>query len=174
MSKPPKKQRQNFIALDLETNGLNSETNQILAISAIRYIDGELRKPFFRYCKLNGLVPELLTEITKIDSDMMANAIELQTTLTELIGYLDNLPVVIYNAPFVMKFLQQASALYDLEIQNNIIDVNLLAKIELPNQARFRTIDIMGGLDLESSLENGILGRAIDTANIYITLCNLL
>ena len=53
-----------FIAFDLETTGLDSKKNEIIEISALRFIDGELSDEFTTLVKPDQKIPQKITEIT--------------------------------------------------------------------------------------------------------------
>ena len=50
----------NFIALDLETTGLDKNKDEIIEISALRFIDGELSDEFTTLVKPKQAIPKNL------------------------------------------------------------------------------------------------------------------
>ena len=47
-----------FISLDLETTGLNSKKDEIIEISAIRFVNGEIKDEFTTLIKPIALIPK--------------------------------------------------------------------------------------------------------------------
>ena len=159
-----------FVALDLETTGLFPDSNQILAIAAVRFIDGEPVAPFMRYCRINGELSKQVQEITGITPEMMSDAVDLGLALVELRGFISESPVVIYNADFSMKFLRKAAEAHGFEMTNAIVDVHLLAKEKIPSLLRYLMRDILKKLGISAGDEIGVLGGAYDTGKIYRNL----
>jgi DNA polymerase-3 subunit alpha (Gram-positive type) len=156
-----------FVALDLETTGLFTDTSEIIALAAVRFIDGEPVALFMRYCRINGDLSKQVEEITGITPDMIADAVDLGLALDELKGYISESPVVVYNADFAMKFLSKATEAHGFEMTNAIVDVHLLTKEKIPGLLRYLMRDILKKLGISVSDEKGVLGGAYDVANVY-------
>ena len=61
--------RDEFVALDLETTGLNQDEDEIIEIGAARFRDGELLDTYGTLINPGRNVPERVTAITGIRTD---------------------------------------------------------------------------------------------------------
>ena len=80
----------NFIALDLETTGLNISNDQIIEISAIHFKDGEIFDEFTTLLKPSVSIPKKITELTGIkDKDIQNNSKDILRVTYEVIQYIE-------------------------------------------------------------------------------------
>ena len=105
-----------FIAFDLETTGLDSKRNEIIEISALRFIDGELSDEFTTLVKPDQKIPQKITEITGINDVMVSNAPHISEVLDDFISFMDGSIVVAHNAEFDLEFINQNISKYSKEI----------------------------------------------------------
>lgn len=109
-----------FVALDLETTGLNPRNNQIISIGAVKTINGQVSH-FYRLIKLEvgKTVPSDIAHVTKLsDGELNTKGINLKEAIVELKYFAKDLSIVGYNLLFDERFLQVAI------IRNNIIQFN--------------------------------------------------
>ncbi|UAL42156.1 DNA polymerase III subunit epsilon [Shewanella inventionis] len=108
-----------FIAIDVETTGLNAGVDKIIEVAAIKFdllsnehlVFEELINPGFT-------VSSLITNITGITNAMLEGKesfLEIAQDLHEFIG---DLPLVAYNAQFDKNFLFNEFSLANLELTN--------------------------------------------------------
>lgn len=98
----------NFVAVDLETTGLDFEKDEIIEVALVRFENGTptesvdyLIKP--SQAKLRPFI-ESLTGITQADLD---SAEEFSSVAGKICTFIGDLPLVAHNASFDSKFLKQ-------------------------------------------------------------------
>ena len=127
-----------FIAFDLETTGLDSKRNEIIEISALRFVDGELDDEFTALVKPTQKIPEKITEITGINDSMVANAPHISEVLDDFISFMDGSIVVAHNAEFDLEFINQNISKYSKEINiKSVCDTLLLSRSFLFSLEKF-------------------------------------
>lgn len=107
-----------FVALDLETTGLNPSQNQIISIGAVKKLNNEL-KTFYRLIKIDHEIPTNISKVTKITNRMLErDGISLKDAIIDLQYFIKDLPVIGYNLTFDERFLQIAI------IKENLVQIN--------------------------------------------------
>lgn len=161
-----------FVALDLETTGLNPESDKIIEIAAIKYINFNISDTLHTLINPKIEIPNYITSINGISNDMVKSKPTIEQVFPKLIKFIEDLPIVAHNAGFDGKFIKYSSFyLYNEDIINNIfIDTVKIAKKlypQLPNH-KLETIKNFYGLNLKSH-------RAYDdtlvAAKIYMDYC---
>lgn len=127
-----KKDDLSFVALDLETTGLNPSTNQIISIGAVKH-DGKRTTSFYRLLKLDSgkTIPADIARVTKLNSQLLnTKGVGIEDALIDLQHFVKTLPIVGYNLLFDERFLQNAIIRYNM-IQFNNKMVDLLPYIKI-------------------------------------------
>lgn len=106
----------NYVVWDLETSGLNPDTDKILEIGYAIVKDGVVESKKSMLLKQNIKVPEIITEITGIrDMDLEMNGIDPKLAIEELLSVLTiGMPNVTHNGlkfdlPFLLSAIYQMS-----------------------------------------------------------------
>ena len=129
-----------FIALDLETTGLDSSKEQIIEIGAIKFVDGEPQDRFNSLVLPSITIPKFITDLTGISNEDVKDAPEIEDILPEFIEYCGNYPLVAHNSPFDMGFLRVWAAKIEASassstlkpesyFKNDVYDTALLSRI---------------------------------------------
>ena len=95
-----------FIALDLETTGLDKNKDEIIEISALRFIDGELSDEFTTLVKPKQSIQKKITNITGINDSLVCDAPIIDEILDNFISFIDDSIIVAHNAEFDLGFIE--------------------------------------------------------------------
>ena len=101
-------QLSSYIALDLETTGLDPRTCAITEVSAYRFVDGY---PFEEYSTLidpQMIIPKEISELTGITDRMVSGKPKINEILSELFKFIGNDPIVGQNITFDISFINHA------------------------------------------------------------------
>lgn len=124
-----------FIVADLETTGLNAETDEILefaavAVNAMGVVTGE----FQMLVKVRGPIQPIITGITglrQLDVELMGRSLD--HAYNSFLTFVGALPVFFHNAPFDEGFLAKASARTAMPFKNAVYDTLPLARQAWPD-----------------------------------------
>ena len=146
---------QRFVVLDLETTGLDPAQHEIIEIGAIRVNrDSDIHDTFSALVKPIGRIPKKITEITGISQDMVDSEGEpLEEAIREFATFIEDLPLVTFNAEFDMAFLQNAAKQHNLVIGNPASCALKMARRAWPGRKSYRLNDLAkdGGLPDEGT-----------------------
>ncbi len=149
-----KKTNVEYIVFDLETTGLDKNTNQITEIAAARIdINGKVLKTFHKFVSLYKIdtVPEFITNLTKIDDKLLEEQGEnINIVMQEFVKFSQGAILVAQNAKFDIGYLTH----YWLYEQKAIyaplyIDTMILAKIVKPNQSSYKLAKLVEYFDVD-------------------------
>lgn len=101
----PLKKIKDFIAVDTETTGIKVSGNDIIQLSAVKFIDFQPAELWTTYIKPRKHIPEEATRVNGITDEMVENAPEFYQIIDSFNSFIGDLPLVAHNAPFDMKHL---------------------------------------------------------------------
>lgn len=111
-----------IVFLDIETNGLNEKTDDIIEIGAIK-VDRDVYE-FHELIKINKKLPREIIELTGITDNDLIKGKDLKTVMIDLIKFLGNSIIVGYNVNFDIKFINKKLEQLGLKrISNRIYDL---------------------------------------------------
>lgn len=121
-----------YLAIDLETTGLNFKKDRILEIGAVRMENGTPRDTFCALVNPHCTIPEKITQLTGITQEMADAGEELSDVLPRFLTFAGELPLLGHNLSFDYSFLKQACVNADLPFARDGIDTLKLARRFLP------------------------------------------
>lgn len=128
-----------YIVVDLETTGLNPVHDEIIEISALKYVENRLVDSFTRLVNPKQPINWKITQITGIDDDMVAQAPTIDRLLPEFLDFVGSDILMGYNFNFDIGFLVNKLSKYGYStLTNDFVDVMQLAKLHLHNLANYK------------------------------------
>ena len=100
-----------YIVIDVETTGLDPETDEIIQIAAIRFSDFVPVDSWITFVKPTRSIPPEAAQINGITDDVVMNAPSIHAVLSSLADFIGKgTPLVGHNLPFDLHFLHNAGA----------------------------------------------------------------
>lgn len=125
-----------YVVVDVETTGLDSQSDALLSIGAAKYVDNTIES-YVDLIKSDVDILSNITDLTGITTDMVNDGIELLDALHHLVTFCGKRALVAYNAKFDAAFLQRACGQCEVSLlSKRWIDLLPLAKranMFLPN-----------------------------------------
>ncbi|MCX7923897.1 MAG: PolC-type DNA polymerase III [Clostridia bacterium] len=163
-----------FVVLDLETTGLNSEKDKITEVGAVKIKGGKIIDKFASFVNPEVPIPSFIQKLTGITNDMVKDAPTIEQVLTEFMEFINGTTLVAHNAPFDIGFLKHNAKAIGEHINNPVIDTLELCRKMFPELGKYKLNIIAKHLDI--SLENH--HRAVDdskaTGEIFIKCLEML
>ncbi|MFZ5824441.1 MAG: helicase C-terminal domain-containing protein [Bacillota bacterium] len=141
----------NFVAIDVETTGLDPERDQLIEVAAVRYEGGRETAVLSQLIDPGVPIPQRIQNLTGIHSGMVAGKPPIGQVVPALKELIGDLPLVAHNAPFDLGFLQVAFARQGVSLPNHAYDTAELARVVLP-RAKNHRLNTLAAL-LEARLE---------------------
>jgi predicted DnaQ family exonuclease/DinG family helicase len=155
-----------YIALDLETTGFEAENDQVIEIAAIKFQGKKIIGTFETLVNPHFPIPAMVSHITGITQNDVANAPEFSEIKDQLIEFLGDFPIIGHNIDFDLTFLKAKG----LPIKNKQYDTLHLAGILLPGLPSYSLDTISRVLKLEHTKKH----RAMSDTHVCFDLFNLL
>lgn len=124
-----------FVALDLETTGLDPKTDEIIEIGAVRFQGDQILNRFSTLINPGRVIPHQIQRLTNISTEEAASAPRLQEVMPELLAFIDRevFAVVAHNAGFDLSFLNAAG----IRLNRQAFDTFELATILWPSRPSY-------------------------------------
>ncbi len=147
-----------IVALDIETTGLDSQTDAIIEIGAVRFKGNRVDAEFSQLINPGRPVPPFITQLTGISDQMIRTAPPLREVLPALTDFAGDYPILGHNVRFDLGFLRRNKVLK----VNEGIDTYELAAVLLPTANRYN----LGSLGQVLGVPLPATHRALDDARV--------
>ena len=157
-SKPGKKLNtytSDYVIFDLETTGTSCQSDEVVEISAVKVVSGEIVDEFSTLVNPSMPIPYYASEVNGITDDMVADSPIFEDALRDFLEFAGDAVLVGHNIhTFDMKFIQRdAQRYFGKSIGNDYIDTLQLARAYLPQLSHHRLVDLADyyGIDAEGA-----------------------
>ena len=117
-----------IVTLDIETTGLDSSSDSIIEIGALRFNGNRVEDEWTTLINPNRHIPEFISNLTGISDGMVRQAPLIRDVLDELANFISDCPILGHNIRFDLSFFQK----FQLFTLNERIDTYEIASILLP------------------------------------------
>lgn len=157
-----------YVALDLETTGLDAKRDAIIEIGAVRFQGNRILDRFVTFVNPQRAVPLRVQQITNIRNSDVADAPSLETILPELLAFVrhDVAALIAHNAAFDIGFLNAAG----ITFQRPVLDTFELATILLPKLGSYNLGELCRTLAISLTDAHRALDDATATAELFMRL----
>ena len=122
-----------YVAVDVETTGLNPQRDRLLEIGAIRVCEGEPAETLSVLINTGIPVPARIQELTGITDEMQKTGKKAGEAIREFLEFRGALPVVGHNVSFDFGFLKQAAVDAGGSFEAEAMDTLKIARRLLPD-----------------------------------------
>lgn len=122
-----------YVAFDLETTGLNVETDYIIEIGALKVRDGKVCERFMEFVKPQVAISPMITNITGITNVMVADARNTRDIIRDFVEFCGDFVLVGHNIMFDYKFMKKYASEYGFAFEKSGIDTLKIARKVLCN-----------------------------------------
>ena len=155
-----------YVALDLETSGLNPSENQIIEIGMAKVCDGEITETYSRLLNPKEKLSQRIVELTGITDEMVAGQPHVSEVIDEIVSFIGDMPLLGHNIIFDYSFLKKACVNHGIPFEKNGIDTLKLARRLLP-EVEHKNLDVLCAY---FQITPGNSHRALDDAGFRETL----
>ena len=131
-----------FVAFDIETTGLNAQTDRMTEIGAVIFSGGEIKEVFNTFVDPERHIPPDITQLTGIRDSDVAGAPKEKEAMEIFMDFIGDRPIIAHNAHFDVGFMSAASKRQGLKFSPVFLDTLALSQALLPELKRFK-LDIV-------------------------------
>jgi DNA polymerase-3 subunit epsilon/ATP-dependent DNA helicase DinG len=157
-----------YVALDLETTGLDANRDAIIEIGAVRFQDDAILDRFSTLVDPRRPIPARIQQITGIRDADVADAPTIDQAAPELLAFVDATvgALVAHNASFDLGFLRAVG----INFHRPALDTLELASILLPGQASYSLGELCHRFDIPLVDAHRAHDDAAATAQLFMRL----
>lgn len=148
-----------YVTIDIETTGFNVEKDNIIELAVCKVRNKRIIDSFTSFINPMKPIHKAITEVTGITDNMLKDADTINIVLNKLVDFIGDLPIVVHNADYVMKFIKANT---NIKLENEVIDTLTLSKKKLPHLKIYTIkaiLEFSGNSDV-------VLNRSIDYARV--------
>ena len=152
-----------FVALDLETTGLNADRDEIIEIAAVRFADGRVLGEFSSLVRPIVDVPVRVTQLTGLGAADLRRAPAIGEVVVRLAEFAGTAPLVGHSVGQDLRFLRRQG----FSTGGTAFDTFELASILVPESKRYTLGQLMTTLGLAEQVSGLPAHRALADAHAH-------
>lgn len=121
-----------YIALDLETTGLNPKYARILEVGAVKIKEGKIIDTYDKIVNAKTNLSNQIVNLTGITQEMMEEGEEIEKVMVELLDFCGDEVLLGHNIIFDYSFVKKAATNLKMTFEKEAIDTLKLARRFLP------------------------------------------
>lgn len=121
-----------FVALDIETTGLNPKRDRIIEIGAVKVREGKEVQQFEKLINPARKLEEKIIQLTGITDEELEKAPYIEDVLPELLDFMGNDVLLGHRILFDFSFIKRAAVNNNLSFEKQGIDTLKIARKFLP------------------------------------------
>ncbi len=157
---------QTYVAIDLETTGLDAEHDAIIEVAAVVFRDDEVLDTFSTFVNPGRPIPLQITQLTGIRDADTAGAPSLHDVLPRLARFIGQRPIVGHSVEFDLAFLRRHSRPFE----NQLLDTFELAGVLMPHAERYSLSELAASVGIELEQAHRALPDAQATHRLFRAL----
>ncbi|HEY7348019.1 MAG TPA: exonuclease domain-containing protein [Ktedonobacterales bacterium] len=154
------------VSIDLETTGLQAETDNIIEIAAVKFRGAEVLGRFQTFVATNRSIPFRVQRLTGITATDLQDAPRFEAVAPSLSAFLGKAPLVGHSVPFDAAFLRRRG----LVQENPLIDTFELATVLLPALPSYTLERVAEALDVQSDVFHRAMADAVLAKDVLLAL----
>lgn len=156
-----------FVAVDLETTGLDPKKDRIIEIGAIRVENGDVAGEYQQLVNPGCPIPDFVSDLTGITDEMVEKAPMIGEVLDEFLKFCGELPIVGHQVMFDYRFLKRATVNQGESFERNGIDTLALCRAFMPVEEKKNLAVACAFFGIERERAHRACSDAWDTVRLY-------
>ena len=154
------------IALDIESTGFDPKIDQVIEIAAVKFEGDQILDKFGTFINPGIPIPNIITHITSIKDEDVANAPTLESVKQKLEEFIGDAPIIGHNIDFDVNFLRAKG----VSLISPLYDTLQLSMILLPGLASYSLDTIGRVLKLEHENKHRAMADTIACMKLFTIL----
>lgn len=159
--------KNSYVAIDLETTGLDPKRERIIEIGAVRVEQGEITNRFSSFVNPRMELEPRIVELTGIRDEMLKDAPEISALIREVLDFCGDLPLLGHHIIFDYSFLKRAAVNAGLSFEKNGIDTLKLCRRFMPEESKKNLAAACAWFGVEPEAAHRALGDAVSAHWLY-------
>lgn len=156
-----------YIALDLETTGLNPKYARILEVGAVKIKEGKVVDTYSKIVNAKTFLSDQIVNLTGITQRMMEQGEDIEKVIVELLDFCEDEVLLGHNILFDFSFVKKAAVNHKLTFEKKAIDTLKLARRFLPQLEKRSLEYLCEYYDIEQEEKHRAYFDAIAASKLY-------
>lgn len=157
----------NYLAVDIETTGLDPKRDRIIEIGAIRVIDGIETAQFHTMVNPHQNLEQRITDLTGITDEMVETAPDIGDIIGDFIEFCGELPILGHHVIFDYSFLKRAAVNQRMTFERDGMDTLKLCRLMMPSEEKKNLAAACSFYGIEREGAHRALGDARDAHHLF-------
>lgn len=162
-----------FVVVDIETTGFSPVSDKIIEVAAVKICGGMIVDTFSSFVNPGIHIPEMITELTGISDEMVADSDSIECVLPKLMEFCQDAVFVAHNAPFDIGFIRENLKHIGMSEDFTILDTLNLSRMLLDIK-RHLLSEVAAYLDIAVVNPHRAIEDANTTAKVFLRLIDIL
>lgn len=160
-----------YVALDIETTGLDSRFNEIIELAGVKFEDGVETARFQSLVKPEEEIGEFITALTGITNDMVRDAPAIETALPAFLSFVGDSVIVGHNVNFDVNFLyDKAESLGLPPFSNDFVDTMRVSRRLYKDLKNHKLSTLISHLGVGDTVEHRALSDCLQTQQCLVKM----
>lgn len=155
---------ESFVAIDLETTGVDASSDRILEVAAVRIgSDGTITDSYSSLVQPGIPIPEFVSQLTSITDDDVRTAPQFDDIRDTFVDFVGSDPIIGHNVQFDLNFLRASG----VSFSNDVHDTWVLSTMLLPHMPTHSLEPLVRALSLPLGTAHRAESDATATAHLF-------
>lgn len=160
-----------YVVVDIETTGLDPDSDSIIEIGAIKYEKGEEVGAYSTIVNIEEPIPSSVSALTGITDKDIEMGVTLEDAIVGFVTFIGSYPLVMHNALFDMSFIDAALDSLDMdELGNQRIDTLELSRRTLPKMMHHKLADLCSLFEIDATEAHRAMADCRMTHEVFLCL----
>ena len=155
-----------YCVIDLETTGLDSKSDAIIEVAAIRFDEGGVERTFQSFVDPSRKIPRFIQELTGISEEDVQSAPRIDDLNAQLEEFIGDSVLIGHNIGFDIGFLKE----FGLKWEGAFFDTLDMSYILHPTQLDYSLSGLSLFLDLDISNAHRAMADCENTMSLFLNL----
>ncbi len=156
-----------YVAIDIETTGLDVECDDIIELAAIRYVNGKQTDVFTSLVNPGYEIDSFISELTGITNEELFEAPEIESILPAFLDFVGDHTLVGHNINFDINFIYDNAARIGRCLKNDFVDTLRMSRRAVPDLCNHQLKTLVQHFGLASDRAHRAKADAEMAALIY-------
>lgn len=163
------------VIVDIETTGLEPETNEIIEVAGLKTVKGEIDSPFNALIKIDRPLPPEIVSLTGISDEILKEGEQKNFVLQRFANFVQDLPLIAHNTDFDIPFLNHhLSKTGGKPLSNQLICTLKLSRSLLPGLPSHKLGKVAEYFKIPTPLTHRAIGDVEITYQLWLKLAERL
>ncbi|SDM99005.1 3'-5' exonuclease [Lachnospira pectinoschiza] len=162
-----------FVALDLETTGVDPSNDEIIEIGMARIVEGKVVATFNQLVNPDTELSQRIIDITSITPLDLIGKPSIEEIIGDAVEFIGDDVILGHNVAFDYSFLKVAAKANNKNIPNKVIDTLKIARKLLPELPSRKLVDLCAYFNIDPGHSHRAYDDAISAFRLYEKLAAL-